>query len=89
MYNVEKMIFDLLSYLRIDRRLHYEKVLENVLLTPFEQEYTEPLYELQERLFRLAFYETIPNYKKRYVSLYCIVCKYMNSYNLPHRIYNP
>lgn len=88
MEDVNKMISEINSYLNINRRLHYDKMMERTLLTPYETEYRDRLYELQDKLFQLWIDETIPKYKKRYLRLYCIVIKYMKSYNIPYMIFN-
>jgi hypothetical protein len=76
--------FDIIeSYLNVNRRLHYDKVLERALLIPFEPEHKDKLYKLHERLFKLLRQETISNYSKRYARLYCIVTKYIKEYDLP------
>ncbi len=71
------------SYLDVHRRLHYDKVLDRILLIPFEQDHKDKLYKLHERLFKLLQKETISNYSRRYARLYCIITKYMKAYELP------
>ncbi len=82
MRDIETMINEIQSYYNMDRRLHFEKVLENVLLTPYQEEYYDALCDLHETLLALLANEHNPSNKKRYCRLYFIVNKYMKINNL-------